>query len=139
MQQDQVLIGRNPKIRNKSPSAIIIDAADLEESGRPKVVSLYSEQPLDLHKGLEEAYHALEKHIQIAYNTIWQTNQELRGEESRSAKAAAVTIAKAAPVAVIRPMIGATEAIAKTLQGIYNQLDKSNIEEINDKYKKEDN
>ena len=139
LQQDQVLIGRNPKIRNKSPSAIIIDAADLEESGRPKVVSLYSEQPLDLHKGLEEAYHALEKHIQIAYNTIWQTNQELRGEESRSAKAAAVTIAKAAPVAVIRPMIGATEAIAKTLQGIYNQLDKSNIEEINDKYKKEDN
>ncbi|KAL3233879.1 Autophagy-related protein 2 [Nakaseomyces bracarensis] len=135
-QEDQLLAGNNPKVRNKPPSAVVIDTSQRGEDGRPRVVSLYADQPLDVHQGLEEAYQALEKHLQIAYDTIWKTNKELRGMEGSGAKAAAITIARAAPIAIIRPMIGATEAIAKTLQGLYNQWDKSRVEDINDKYKK---
>lgn len=135
-QEDQLLAGKNPKVHNKPPSAVVIDTAVREEDGKPRVVSLYADQPLDVHEGLEEAYQALEKHLHIAYDTIWKTNQELKGMEGGGAKAAAITIARAAPVAIIRPMIGATEAIAKTLQGLYNQWDKTRVEDLNDKYKK---
>lgn len=133
LQEDQLVGGSNPKIRGQKPAALVIDPSK-SEGGQPKIVSLYADQPLDLHKGLEEAYLSLEKHMHLVYNVVWKTKGEIRDTRAGTA-AAAVTVAKVAPVAIIRPFIGATEAVVRTLQGISNQFDKDQIHSVNDKYK----
>ena len=40
------------------------------------------------------------------------------------------TVVRAVPIAVLRPMIGATEAVSKTLLGLRNTLDPGVREEI---------
>ncbi|QLG72317.1 hypothetical protein HG535_0D00240 [Zygotorulaspora mrakii] len=133
LEEDQLVGGSNPTIKGRGPAALVIDPSKCNE-GEPKIVSLYADQPLDLHKGLEEAYSSLEKHMHLVYDVIWKTQGEIKDSRSGTA-AAAVSVAKVAPVAIIRPLIGATEAIAKALQGISNQLDKEQVNDLNDKYK----
>ncbi|KAH9199707.1 autophagy-related protein 2 [Zygosaccharomyces rouxii] len=133
LQEDQLVGGSNPKIRGQNPAALVIDPSK-NDGGQPKIVSLYADQPLDLHKGLEEAYLSLEKHIHLVYDVVWKTKGEIKDTQAGTA-AAAVTVAKVAPVAIIRPLIGATEAVVRTLQGISNQFDKDQINNLNDKYK----
>lgn len=135
LEEDQLVGGSNPQVKGHKPAALVIDpSAAAGDEGEPKIVSLYADQPLDIHMGLEEAYHSLEKHMHVVYDVVWKTKGELR-ERDASAAAAAVSVAKVAPVAIIRPLIGATEAVAKALQGISNHFDKEQIDEINDKYK----
>lgn len=136
LQEDQLVGGSNPKIRGQSPAALVIDASK-RDGGQPKIVSLYADQPLDLHKGLEEAYFSLEKHMHLVYDVVWKTKGEIKNTRAGTA-AAAVTVAKVAPVAIIRPLIGATEAVVRALQGVSNQFDKDQINSINEKYKCQD-
>ncbi|AQZ14620.1 ATG2 (YNL242W) [Zygosaccharomyces parabailii] len=133
LKEDQLVGGSNPKIRGQRPAALVIDPSKTD-GGQPKIVSLYADQPLDLHKGLEEAYLSLEKHMHLVYDVLWKTKGEIEDCQAGTA-AAAVTAAKVAPVAIIRPLIGATEAVVRTLQGISNQFDKDQIRGFNDKYK----
>ncbi|CDH08221.1 related to Autophagy-related protein 2 [Zygosaccharomyces bailii ISA1307] len=133
LKEDQLVGGSNPKIRGQRPAALVIDPYKTD-GGQPKIVSLYADQPLDLHKGLEEAYLSLEKHMHLVYDVLWKTKGEIEDCQAGTA-AAAVTAAKVAPVAIIRPVIGATEAVVRTLQGISNQFDKDQIRGFNDKYK----
>ena len=133
LKEDQLVGGSNPKIRGQRPAALVIDPYKTD-GGQPKIVSLYADQPLDLHKGLEEAYLSLEKHMHLVYDVLWKTKGEIEDCQAGTA-AAAVTAAKVAPVAIIRPLIGATEAVVRTLQGISNQFDKDQIRGFNDKYK----
>lgn len=41
-----------------------------------------------------------------------------------------MAVVKAAPIAIIRPMIGATEAVSRTLLGVTNQLDPNQLHDI---------
>lgn len=45
-------------------------------------------------------------------------------------------VVRAVPIAVLRPMIGASEAVSKTLLGARNSLDPRGRDELGDKYKK---
>lgn len=137
LQEDQLVGGSYPKIRGHAPAAVVIDASTMVDSG-PKIVSLYADQPLDIHRGLEEAYSSLEKHMHIAYDAVWRAQGEIKTSRT-GASAVAVSVAKAAPVAIIRPLIGASEAVSKALQGLANQLDKEQINELHDKYKSSEN
>lgn len=132
--EDQLVGGSNPKIKNHEPSALVIEEPENGET-QARIISLYADQPLDVHKGLEQAYHSLEKHLNIAYDTIWKTHNQFQEDSNVGARAAAVSVMKATPVAIIRPLIGVTEALSKTLQGLSNQVDKDNIPEMQDKYK----
>lgn len=129
--EDQLIGNNNVRINGKGPSALVIDAMD-NRDGKPKLISLYADQPLDIHRGLEEAYHSLEKHMQVAYDTVWRQNK-LSAVDTPSA--AAISVAKVTPIAIIRPLIGATEAISKALQGLANQIDTEHLDEVHDKYK----
>lgn len=129
--EDQLIGNNNTRINGKEPSALVIDTMD-NRDGKPKLISLYADQPLDIHQGLEEAYHSLEKHMQVAYDTVWRQN---KSNDLETPSAAAISVAKVTPIAIIRPLIGATEAISKTLQGLANQIDKEHLDEVNDKYK----
>lgn len=135
--EDQLIGAQTVQIKGKDPTALIIDTTTTNIEGgmvKPKIVSLYADQPLNIHQGLEEAYHSLEKHMQIVYDTVWKNDEE-EDVEDEEPRAAAVSVAKIAPIAIIRPLIGATEALSKALQGIANQIDKDNIADLKDKYK----
>lgn len=130
LKEDQLLGKNNPMIHNHTPKALIIEQS---VDNTPTLISLYANQPLDIHEGLEDAYSSLEKNIHIAYDSLWKDTNN--GNATNSISAAAVSIAKAAPVAIIRPLIGTTEAITKTLQGLSNQFNKEQEVIISGKYK----
>ena len=44
-------------------------------------------------------------------------------------------VVRAVPIAVLKPMIGASEAVSKTLLGVRNSLDPQGRDELDDKYK----
>lgn len=133
VQQDQLVGGSNPRVNQHEPSALVIEPG-MKPGDEVKIISLYADQPLDIHQGLEEAYASLEKHFNVAYDTVWKNRQQDRDEDG-DAIVAAVSAMKVAPIAIIRPLIGVTEALSKTFQGISNQVDKQNIQRVNDKYK----
>jgi len=45
------------------------------------------------------------------------------------------SVIRAVPIAVLKPMIGASEAVSKTLQGLHNTLDPNVRHENEAKYK----
>lgn len=98
-----------------------------------KLISLYANQPLGVYAGLQEAYSSFGRHMDVARNAIRDLGEEM--SEADTAGAAAIAVVKAAPVAIIRPIIGTTEAVSKTLFGVTNQMDPSNRELTRDKYK----
>lgn len=45
-------------------------------------------------------------------------------------------VIRAVPIAVLKPMIGASEAVSKTLLGLRNTMDPQNRRENEEKYKR---
>lgn len=95
-----------------------------------KAVSHYADQPQGVNEGLRLAYQGLERNLAMAKGAI----TEIPGEamERGSAQGAAMAVIKAAPIAIIRPMIGATEAVSKALLGVTNGFDPEGLNESND-------
>ncbi|KAK6539575.1 autophagy- protein 2 [Orbilia ellipsospora] len=111
------------------------DSGDEEgESSNPAVFSPYADQPLGVYRGLVQAKHGLTRNLNEAKEAILRVPSE--AAQGGSAKSAAAAVFRAAPTAVIRPMIGVTEAVHKTLHGIDNTIDKEKREKLRDKYKK---
>ncbi|KAK9468100.1 hypothetical protein V1512DRAFT_128004 [Lipomyces arxii] len=105
-----------------------------EEEDNHKTVSLYADQPRTVVHGLQRAYSSLNRNFGTAKDIL----VALPGEASDQggAQRAAVAIARAAPVAVLRSMIGATEAVSNTLMGVNNQMDPQHKRNMEDKYKR---
>ena len=53
----------------------------------------------------------------------------------RSIQGPLKAVVRAVPIAVLKPMIGASEAVSKTLLGLRNSLDPEGRKEQDDKYK----
>ena len=71
------------------------------------------------------------RNAKSAGETVIAIPQEVA--ESGSAAGAGKTVLKAIPVAIIRPLIGASGAVSNTLMGIHNTLDSNqqrNIEDV---------
>lgn len=101
-----------------------------------KPASLYSNQPLTTHEGLTKAYDSMGRNISLAYKLAKNTGKEVSHAETN--KEAAMYIARATPGVLLRPLIGATEALSKTLQGLNNELDSDKTQRLQaeDKYKR---
>ncbi|RPA94316.1 hypothetical protein L873DRAFT_1701881 [Choiromyces venosus 120613-1] len=104
------------------------------EHGQKKVISLYADQPLTVAQGLRGAGNSLRRNFGNARDAIMAVPLDIA--EQGSAQGAAMAVARAAPVAIIRPMIGATEAVSRTLLGVTNALDPDQKRRVDDKYKK---
>lgn len=98
-----------------------------------KLISLYANQPLGVYAGLRDAYSSFGKHMNVAKAAIHNLGEDI--SEADTAGAAAYAVVKAAPVALIRPIIGTTEAVSKTLFGVANEMDPGGRELARDKYK----
>ncbi|KAJ3141135.1 autophagy- protein 2 [Geranomyces variabilis] len=95
--------------------------------------SKYSEQPSDLKEGVGLAYRSLSRNIATAARTVLAVPTD--AYENNDGQGAVRAVMRAVPVAVLRPMIGATEAVSKTLMGIQNTMDPTRRDQMEDKYK----
>ena len=102
-------------------------------SGSTTRVSKYANQPIDINEGMEHAYKSLSKNIGTAAHTIFAVPMEVY--ERTGAQGSVRAVIRAVPVAVLKPMIGATEAFSKVLIGIRNSIDPEQRLQMEDKYK----
>ncbi|KAG9015437.1 autophagy- protein 2 [Tulasnella sp. JGI-2019a] len=96
-------------------------------------ISRYADQPPGLKEGVQAAYKSLGKNLNEAAQTILAVPMEVyerSGNEGPVKK-----VIRAVPIAVLKPMIGASEAVSKTLLGLRNSMDPGNRRENEEKYK----
>ncbi|KAK9452905.1 hypothetical protein V1511DRAFT_463500 [Dipodascopsis uninucleata] len=105
-----------------------------EEESNTKMISMYADQPQNISQGLQRAYSSLNRNFGTAKDILISLPSEA-GDQGGSQKAV-IAIARAAPVAVLRSMIGATEAVSSTLMGVNNQIDPQRRRHIENKYKR---
>lgn len=91
------------------------------DSDTQEVISKFADEPSDLSQGLQHAYHSLSKNIKSAAHTVLAVPTEI--QESGGPQGTAKAVIRAVPVAVIRPLIGFSEAFANVLVGIRNTID----------------
>lgn len=112
--------------------------ADDEDDGagdpgvRP-VVSHYAHPPSDVTEALASARDTMSRNFARAREAVRNIGAETA--ERGSAQGAAVAVAHQGPVAVLRPMIGASEAVSRTFMGMTYQMNPSQMEDIREKYK----
>ncbi|KAF8964063.1 hypothetical protein BDZ97DRAFT_2058708 [Flammula alnicola] len=107
------------------------DNEDDEETG--DLISKYAQQPVDLKEGVQSAYKSLHRNLSSAAQTILAVPMEVY---ERSGNEGPVrSIIRAVPIAVLKPMIGASEAVSKTLLGLHNTLDPNVRHDNEAKYK----
>lgn len=116
-------------------SVVVVDPE--HESEDEALQSRYRAQPSDVREGVRAAYRSLASNMNSAAQTILAVPMEVyersSGEDQEGGALKAVV--RAVPVAVIKPMIGASEAVSKTLMGMRNTLDPEGRAEQEDKYK----
>ncbi|KAI8579183.1 hypothetical protein K450DRAFT_210478 [Umbelopsis ramanniana AG] len=104
------------------------------DSDTQEVISKFADQPSDLSQGLQHAYHSLSKNIKSAAHTVLAVPTEI--QESEGPHGTAKAVIRAVPVAVIRPLIGFSEAFANVLVGIRNTIDPGQKLQSVEKYKR---
>ncbi|OCF72102.1 hypothetical protein I204_07366 [Kwoniella mangroviensis CBS 8886] len=117
--------------RDAGGSSSSEDELDHERDVGP--VSRYADQPEGVKQGVQAAYKSLSKNVNAAAQTILAVPMEVYERSGDDGPLKAVV--RAVPIAVLKPMIGTTEAVSKTLLGMRNSLDPSARKELGDKYK----
>lgn len=140
----QTLLEQAGDILNVDNSSVVIDPNDwpqdllaAEPVGFGK--SKYARQPENLSEGMKQAYKSLKGNVGEAMQTVLAIPvvvQENASEDGRSQTHGSVrAVVRAVPVAVLKPMIGATEAVSKTLLGLRNTMEPGRKQGLVDKYK----
>ncbi|KAL8836692.1 MAG: hypothetical protein Q9170_002824 [Blastenia crenularia] len=108
------------------------EEAELDEDEK-KHISLYADQPVGVVQGLRGAYASLERDLLVAKDAIVAMPGEVM--ESGTAGGAAKAVLKGAPTIILRPALGVSKAVGRTLMGATNSLDSENrrrIEEVSE-------
>ncbi|KAF2075948.1 hypothetical protein CYY_002751 [Polysphondylium violaceum] len=98
------------------------------------VGSKFSDQPGDTKEGIQHAYESVSREIKSAAHTIIAIPMKEYHQKGIT-KGYVKSIVQAVPIAIIRPMIGITEGVSKTLLGVRNQIDPARKTEMDNKYK----
>ncbi|KAJ6547632.1 hypothetical protein B0H19DRAFT_1221605 [Mycena capillaripes] len=105
-----------------------------DEDDEPEdLISKYAEQPVDLKEGVQSAYKSLQRNLNSAAQTILAVPMEVYERSGNEGPVRSVI--RAVPIAVLKPMIGASEAVSKTLLGLHNTLDPNVRHDNEAKYK----
>ncbi|KAI8998625.1 hypothetical protein BD414DRAFT_453550 [Trametes punicea] len=99
-----------------------------------ELISKYADQPTNVKEGVKSAYQSLKRNLNSAAQTILAVPMEVYERSGNEGPVRAVV--RAVPIAVLKPMIGASEAVSKTLLGLQNTLDPNIRQENEDKYKR---
>ncbi|KAK9360872.1 hypothetical protein V1504DRAFT_433404 [Lipomyces starkeyi] len=131
---ESLLVGQSvPSTSNSETFHHSGDDSESEDE-KPKAISMYADQPYTVVQGLQRAYSSLNRNFGTAKDILVALPTE--ASDQGGAQKAAMAVARAAPVAVLRSMIGATEAVSSTLMGVNNQMDPQRRRNIEDKYKR---
>ncbi|RDB21446.1 Autophagy-related protein 2 [Hypsizygus marmoreus] len=109
------------------------DDDDDDEDSADKI-SKYAQQPVDIKEGVQSAYKSLRRNLNSAAQTILAVPMEVYERSGNEGPVRSVI--RAVPIAVLKPMIGASEAVSKTLLGLHNSLDPDVRHENEAKYKR---
>ncbi|KAH7889362.1 hypothetical protein F5I97DRAFT_1940745 [Phlebopus sp. FC_14] len=107
---------------------------EYEEDSDEDVISRYAGQPAGITEGVQSAYRSLQRNLHSAAQTILAVPMEVYERSGNEGPVRAVV--RAVPIAVLKPMIGASEAVGKTLMGLHNTLDPNIRHENQAKYKR---
>ncbi|KAI0035921.1 hypothetical protein K488DRAFT_42229 [Vararia minispora EC-137] len=140
----QVILERTENILgsqfNETETVMVREDFDLntsEDSVGEQVtdpISRYAEQPVDMKEGIQTAYASMRRNLNSAAQTILAVPMEVY---ERSGNGGAVrAVIRAVPIAVLKPMIGASEAVSKALLGLQNTMDPNVRLENDAKYKR---
>ncbi|OXG22622.1 hypothetical protein C366_00940 [Cryptococcus neoformans Tu401-1] len=125
------------QVQGLSTNAFGVDSGMMEggssSEDEQEVISRYADQPEGMREGVQAAYKSLSKNVNAAAQTILAVPMEVYERSGDDGPLKAVV--RAVPIAVLKPMIGTTEAVSKTLLGMRNSLDPSARRELDDKYK----
>lgn len=83
-----------------------------------------------LYIGLRGASASLKRNFNTARDAMRAVPEDI--SQRGSAAGVAQAVARAAPIMLLRPAIGATEAISRTLLGVNNHLDPDNQRKVDD-------
>ncbi|ODV91986.1 hypothetical protein CANCADRAFT_30264 [Tortispora caseinolytica NRRL Y-17796] len=101
--------------------------------GEVEAVSAYADQPKTISQGLSRAYQRFGESLRTTGEVVGSVPED--ATEKGTAVGFVHTLARAAPVVLLRPAIGTTEAVSNTLMGLANQLDPETQKYNEDKYK----
>lgn len=123
---------------NDGDNGVIDDEDDSDEvvavdEDLEKMVSLYANQPSNTREGLQDAYRSMGRNLLSTRKSLARLRASLLEAENVQEQMAA--IARASPVVIIRPIIGTTEAVMKTLMGVSNDMDSGGLVESRDKWR----
>ncbi|RIB23489.1 hypothetical protein C2G38_843653 [Gigaspora rosea] len=122
-----------PGTSNNDDSNLDNEEFDSDEESKKKFISKYANQPADINEGLEIGFKSLRQNIGTAAHTIFAVPMEVY--EKTGTQGTVKAVIRAVPVAVLKPMIGATEAVSKGLLGLRNTIDPNKRLQNEDKYK----
>lgn len=99
-----------------------------------QAISAYANPPVNLREGVTQAVQGMRTNIGQASSALRQLPRDLDDAEGNIGDTARAA-ARSVPVAVLRPLIGTTEMISKTLMGLRNTIDPQQRKLNEDKYK----
>ncbi|KAF8077884.1 hypothetical protein FPV67DRAFT_1463315 [Lyophyllum atratum] len=105
-----------------------------EDEESADIISKYAQQPVDIKEGVQSAYKSLRRNFNSAAQTILAVPMEVYERSGNEGPVRSVI--RAVPIAVLKPMIGASEAVSKTLLGLHNTLDPDIRHDNEAKYKR---
>lgn len=118
----------------ESAETLINNAGEASRpANRQSAVSMYADQPRDLRQGVSQAMTGMTRNILTARDTLVSLPKSI--EEQTDARGAVQVAVRSGSVAVLRPFIGGTEMIAKTLMGLRNTMNPEQKRLNDDKYK----
>lgn len=92
-----------------------------------------AQQPSNATEGLYQAYDSLSRELHTAAKTIVAV--PLVEYKKTGSQGYVRSVIRAVPVAVLRPMIGASEAMSKAIIGVRNAVDPEMREDVENKFK----
>ncbi|KAF8798079.1 hypothetical protein BYT27DRAFT_7203788 [Phlegmacium glaucopus] len=137
LEQAEDILGGQFEVPITTETLQIPVGEDLSESDgdgeSTDVISRYAQQPADLKEGIQSAVKSLRRNLSSAAQTILAVPMEVYERSSNEGPVRSVV--RAVPIAVLKPMIGASEAVSKTLLGLHNTLDPNVRHDNEAKYK----
>ncbi|KAH7103957.1 hypothetical protein BKA62DRAFT_695150 [Auriculariales sp. MPI-PUGE-AT-0066] len=140
LEQAEGILGRVPGVEGGIPTLEVAatgtspdSKSGLATDGELELESKYATQPGNVREGVKGAYKSLRTNLNSAAQTILAVPMEVH---ENAGDGALHTVVRAVPIAVLKPMIGASEAVSKTLFGLRNSLDPNVMQENEAKYKR---
>jgi autophagy-related protein 2 len=97
-----------------------------------KTRSKFAQQPVSTKEGFRQAYQALLRQLKDAKDQIVLV--PLDEFNKHGTPAYLKSMAKAVPIALLKPVIGTAEGLSKIFLGLRNTLDPTEKQDMDDKY-----